>query len=254
MTQLAMTIPFSHDSSVSPTCSTSPSSRRSSGGMSSDNDMLPLTKEWRRFLKKNQLERVTWGGRGGVGTWTVSRTGINLRVEFEPVGTVTDGYDERGVDLIARGRGRRASEASNGAGEGVPARAARRASSVSLADSTLSGFTFSSREDEDSLPSFDGESPRMSLHRRSSSIVSIPESAAAKDARTFPKLCGSNRTSPVLPSSTSPKIKSSARGAVDKSVIPTPPATVKNGKNKKGTGGASTKETVVGLQIPRARK
>lgn len=66
-------------------------------------DDVPLPREWRRFLKKShRLEQVTWGGRGGVGTWHFDRekTGsLGAKIEFEPLGVSAED-DSRYTELV----------------------------------------------------------------------------------------------------------------------------------------------------------
>ncbi|GEM10637.1 hypothetical protein Rt10032_c11g4654 [Rhodotorula toruloides] len=60
---------------------------RSTHPVSHLSSLTPPTREWRRFLKRSHtLESLTWGGRGGLGTWRFgSKAGSSLlRVEFEP--------------------------------------------------------------------------------------------------------------------------------------------------------------------------
>lgn len=114
--------------------STSPTNSRkiSSPKVTGEGDVLPLAKEWRRFLKKTQrLEEIVWTGRGGMGTWKVSRNGAAVKVDFVGVGeTVAREISEEGGEN---------GESENGVA-GRRRSSARRTSSVSLAGSTLANF------------------------------------------------------------------------------------------------------------------
>ncbi|GAA5874402.1 hypothetical protein JCM3774_005027 [Rhodotorula dairenensis] len=141
--------------------------------------LLPPTKDWRRFLKKaHALERVSWAGRGGLGTWDFSqKQGSSLaRVEFRPtrpppLGTEADlNPGAAAAPTPAEGQGiespssptrsaRTRTASSSGGGDSLngglygswdgsrPSAARgrrRRSSSVSLAGSCLSNLSLSS--------------------------------------------------------------------------------------------------------------
>ncbi|TNY22920.1 hypothetical protein DMC30DRAFT_444842 [Rhodotorula diobovata] len=138
-----------------------PSSPRSGGGGSGGKDredrhhhplraldaVVPPTRDWRRFCKKaHSVERVSWVGRGGVGTWTfgagTGRAGSGLtRVGFEPTRplTVEGGFED------ALGRTSRSSSIVGLGGGGGAAytqqQQRRRSSTVSLAETCLSSLS-----------------------------------------------------------------------------------------------------------------
>ncbi|KAG0656273.1 hypothetical protein C6P46_000341 [Rhodotorula mucilaginosa] len=134
--------------------------------------LLPVTKDWRRFLKKaHALERIAWTGRGGLGTWEFGqKQGSSLaRVEFRPTKPVVVGEGETalsgGDQSPTRSRTRTASSSGGGGGFGGPESSSsswgwdgqlaspsaytsssssrRRSSSVSLAGSCLSNLSLS---------------------------------------------------------------------------------------------------------------
>lgn len=130
--------------------------------------LLPVTKDWRRFLKKaHALERIAWTGRGGLGTWEFGqKQGSSLaRVEFRPTKPVLVGLGEGETTLSGgeqsptRSRTRTASssgglggpESSSYGWDGQTTSPAspytsssrRRSSSVSLAGSCLSNLSLS---------------------------------------------------------------------------------------------------------------
>lgn len=219
--------------------STSPTSSRkaSSPKVTGEGDVLPLAKEWRRFLKKTQrLEEIVWTGRGGLGTWYVSRAGAAVKVDFVGVGET--------VSREVKEEGGTNGESENGAG-GRRRSSARRTSSVSLAGSTLANFLEScdsALDDQIERPDgiggeqsvaglgIEGSSPvssRSSHHtsRRRSSATSASTAAssiAPMHDKSFPPLAPTksdptpSHSSPFslkISSTTSPSTGTSSRNA-----------------------------------------
>lgn len=104
--------------------------------------LQPATREWRRFLKKSHhLERITWGGRGSVGSWKFERTGtgaLGMKIEFEPFGGRKGAVEVGGTG----GEDETAGAVRRGS-RGSPVRGGRRESEVSLLGTCLSGLDLS---------------------------------------------------------------------------------------------------------------
>ncbi|CEQ42868.1 SPOSA6832_04730 [Sporobolomyces salmonicolor] len=116
--------------------------------------LLPPTRDWRRFLKKtHSLERITWTGRGGIGTFRFGKPGGSslIRIAFAPTKPAPAGAEADALGVGAGGQ-EDASPASERERErsasGIftvgasptdrTANRPRRSSSVSLAGSCLS--------------------------------------------------------------------------------------------------------------------
>ncbi|KWU42964.1 hypothetical protein RHOSPDRAFT_35467 [Rhodotorula sp. JG-1b] len=130
--------------------------------------LLPVTKDWRRFLKKaHALERITWTGRGGLGTWEFGqKQGSSLaRVEFRPTKPVVVG--------VGLGEGE-TTLSGGGGGEQSPTRSRTRTASSSGGGGGGCGGPESSSS---SSWGWDGQlastSPYTSSSRRRSSSVSL---------------------------------------------------------------------------------
>ncbi|GAA5859410.1 hypothetical protein JCM1840_004601 [Sporobolomyces johnsonii] len=158
-------LPALTSTSVPPT--SPPSSSRASklekdehpGVLKEIESLLPPTRDWRRFLKKtHSLERITWTGRGGIGTFRFGKPGGSslIRVVFDPTKPAPAGGD---ADALGGGGQEEASPARerererSGSGFSAfgssptadrTANRPRRSSSVSLAGSCLSHLSLAS--------------------------------------------------------------------------------------------------------------